>query len=131
MEEPTHQEIVNKVDSLYDQMKATLLEFVAIDSRLLTEKAAQDYVAQFLTKELDAKIERMILDKKALEKMQGYSPVDWDYQNRDVIVGTIEPKKQIGKSLIFNGHIDVVPTGIGEFLSNLFRSFESVDKIPF
>lgn len=50
----------------------------------------------------------------------GYSPViDWGYYDEDPsknagkvnILATRTPKNATGKSLIFNGHVDVVPTG--------------------
>ena len=41
----------------------------------------------------------------------GFSPVAVDYDNAINVVGTHRPVREAGRSLILNGHIDVVPVG--------------------
>lgn len=51
--------------------------------------------------------------------MKGYSQVDWDYYDSNSsstkgkfnVIASRKVDNQLGKSLIFNGHVDVVPTG--------------------
>lgn len=51
----------------------------------------------------------------AMEGLPGYSPaVDVDYAKAVQVVATLEPDKSLGKSLILQGHIDVVPPGAPE-----------------
>lgn len=57
----------------------------------------------------------------------GYSPViDWGYYDEDPqkndgkvnVLATRKPKEHLGKSLILNGHVDVVPTGPDHLWTN-------------
>jgi acetylornithine deacetylase len=43
--------------------------------------------------------------------VSGFSPVAVSYENAINVVGTHRPEQTKGRSLILNGHIDVVPTG--------------------
>ncbi len=43
--------------------------------------------------------------------MPGFSPVAISYDDAYNVVATHTPRRQTGRSLILNGHIDVVPTG--------------------
>jgi acetylornithine deacetylase len=40
--------------------------------------------------------------------LPGYSPVDWSYEGRPNAVGVFDPGENKGRSLILNGHVDVV-----------------------
>jgi acetylornithine deacetylase len=47
-----------------------------------------------------------------IKDLPGFAPVvDASYENAYNVVGTYRPAHRNGRSLIFNGHIDVVPTG--------------------
>ena len=47
-----------------------------------------------------------------IKDLPGFAPVvDATYENAYNVVGTYRPAHRNGRSLIFNGHIDVVPTG--------------------
>ncbi len=41
----------------------------------------------------------------------GFSPIAHDYDQAINVVATHRPRQQTGRSLILNGHVDVVPTG--------------------
>ena len=43
--------------------------------------------------------------------MPGFSPVHVDYDNAFNVVASHRPRQAKGRSLILNGHIDVVPVG--------------------
>ena len=51
------------------------------------------------------------IDVDALRRHPAFSPVAISYEHAFNVVGTYRPKVQQGRSLIFNGHVDVVPTG--------------------
>src|SRR3546814_15635320 len=56
-------------------------------------------------------IDRWRVDPKDIEHHPGFSPVAVDYAHAWNVVGTHRPRKAVGRSLVLNGHIDVVPTG--------------------
>ncbi|MFH1803337.1 MAG: ArgE/DapE family deacylase [Pseudomonadota bacterium] len=94
-----------------DRAIADLSVLTAHGSLLGHEQAAQDWVAgQFA--DMGLRVDRVAIDINALRNQPGFSPpVIDDYSERENIVGVHTPKTTTGRSLILNGHIDVVPTG--------------------
>ena len=56
-------------------------------------------------------MDRWAIDVAEIEDHPGFSPVKVDYSNAINVVGTHKPTTIQGRSLILNGHVDVVPTG--------------------
>ena len=56
-------------------------------------------------------MDRWKIDVADIEHHEGFGPVTISYENAFNVVGTFRPESQQGRSLILNGHIDVVPTG--------------------
>jgi acetylornithine deacetylase len=84
-----------------------LKNWVACPSVLGQEKSAQEYVAGIYDElGFDAKLLPVNIDK--IKKLKGFSPADWSYDNRPNAVGVRKIKNPAGRSLIFNGHVDVV-----------------------
>jgi acetylornithine deacetylase len=75
----------------------------------------QEHTAQdFIFKELAARgyaMDRWAIDVASIEKHPGFSPVTVPYDNAINVVGSHRPREEKGRSLILNGHVDVVPTG--------------------
>ncbi|MEQ8393398.1 MAG: M20/M25/M40 family metallo-hydrolase, partial [Thalassospira sp.] len=88
-----------------------LCALVRHDSLLGNEASAQNWIAdRFAQMGLD--VERVAIDINALRDQPGFSPPVIDgYDGRENIVGLHRPKSPTGRSLILNGHMDVVPTG--------------------
>ena len=88
-----------------------LCTLVRHDSMLGNEASAQGWIAdQFADMGLD--VERVAIDIDALCDQPGFSPpVIDDYDGRENVIGLHRPKNPTGRSLILNGHMDVVPTG--------------------
>ena len=55
-------------------------------------------------------MDRWAIDIGEIEAHPGFSPVKVDYSNAINVVGTHVPEQNLGRSLILNGHVDVVPT---------------------
>lgn len=104
-------DIKNAVASLGDDGTAMLADLVAQGSLLGREAGAQGVMAErFLSLGLD--VDRFEIDLDAIRHLPGFSPPVIDvYKGRQNVVGRHVPAVQSGKSLILNGHIDVVPTG--------------------
>src|SRR3546814_103757 len=56
-------------------------------------------------------VDRWKIDVEDIKNLPGFSPVAVSYDNAWNVVGAHRPETPKGKSLILNGHIDVVPTG--------------------
>ncbi len=102
-------DVKEAVASLRQYMQDLLLEFVQCPSLQGKEKSAQDVMERVLSRDLHMKIDRWALDEKALSSLRGFSPVSWSLEHSECVVGTYEAADLSAKSLIVNGHVDVVP----------------------
>lgn len=92
-----------------DQLAFTR-DLVRLPSLRGQEHTAQDFVHRALADRGYA-MDRWAIDVADIEGHPGFSPVAVDYANAINVVGTHRPRDERGRSLILNGHIDVVPTG--------------------
>ena len=60
---------------------------------------------------------RFAVNDTELSHLPGFSPAVGQWQRHDNVVGTHRPNHSQGRSLILNGHIDVVPVGAEELWS--------------
>jgi acetylornithine deacetylase len=74
------------------------------------EHTAQEMIHGAL-RERGYSVERWAIDVDEIRDHPGFSPVAVDYENAINVVGTHRPSETLGRSLILNGHIDVVPVG--------------------
>lgn len=72
--------------------------------------ARRNYVASQMRRRGLA-VDRFQLRVVDIRGLRGFSPVHVRYDNAYNVVGTHRVNKPKGRSLILNGHIDVVPTG--------------------
>lgn len=88
-----------------------LLQLASFPSTRGNEAACQDWLAA----EFDARgleVDAFTIMDAAIEGLPGFSPADGtDYSEARQIVATHRPGKTVGRSLILQGHIDVVPPG--------------------
>ena len=107
-------EIGAAVEVLQDEAVTELCALVGEGSVLGEEQGAQALMAdRFAT--LGLQVDRFEVDLEAIRHLPGFSPpVIEDYAGRENVVGRHAPREASGKSLILNGHIDVVPTGPAE-----------------
>ena len=88
-----------------------LSRLVAEPSLLGDEAGAQRLVVQQF-RQLGLRIDEFEIDEDKIRDHPGYSPSIVSYAGRRNVVGVHQPKGPVrGKSLILNGHIDVVPVG--------------------
>ena len=108
---PSERSILIAVEKLRGESVALLTSLVAEPSLLGHEASAQALVKASFAK-LGLKVHEFLIDEGRLKKHEGYSPSIISYEGRPNVVGIHQPKGRItGKSLILNGHIDVVPVG--------------------
>jgi len=103
-------EIISAVDAGFrDQIEFTR-ELVRHPSLRGREHTAQEMVHGAL-RQRGYSVERWAIDVEEIRHHPGFSPVTVDYENAINVVGTHRPPETLGRSLILNGHIDVVPEG--------------------
>lgn len=103
-------EIGEAVDALQDEAVELLSALVRQDSQMGREDGAQAVIAQAF-QDLGLAVDTFEIDEEAIKTHPGYSPSLIPYDGRRNVVGIHRPAVTHGKSLILNGHIDVVPTG--------------------
>ncbi|KAA5606414.1 ArgE/DapE family deacylase [Roseospira marina] len=98
------------VDGLQDDAIALLSALVREDSQMGQEAGAQVLMAETFAG-LGLEVDAFEIDEAAIRTHPGYSPSLISYAGRRNVVGCHRPAQTTGKSLILNGHIDVVPPG--------------------
>ena len=102
------------VDANWDKQVAWLQDLVRFPSRRGKEGPCQDWIAREFAGR-GWSVDRYTLDQVAMDHLPGYSPVmDTDYSQAVQVVATVRSPEQKGRSLILQGHVDVVPEGPAE-----------------
>lgn len=99
--------IVETVDGLKDDICDFTCELVSHRSVLNNEAGAVQAMETKLSN-LGFSPKRVPINPEALKEHPGFAPVTWEYIDKDNVVAGIVPEKNEGKSLLFNGHLDVV-----------------------
>ncbi len=107
---PSVEEIVAACRALEEDATTMLADLVRLDSTLGNERPAQDYMARAFA-DLGLEVDQFAIDLDEIRDRPGFSPVDWSVEGKTNVVATHRPRRETGRSLILNGHIDVVPTG--------------------
>jgi len=109
-------ELLAACDTLQPELQRLLASLVRFPSVLGEEAAAQDYM-EGLFQGMGLQVDRFAVDDRELQHMPGYAPSLGHWARHDNVVGEYRPKVATGRSLIFNGHIDVVPVGSADLWS--------------
>ena len=104
------QRIVAAVDDAFDAQLATTRDFVAIPSTRGAEGPCQDMMGDLL-RARGYEVDDWHIDLGELKDLRGYGPIEHDFSKARSVVGTYRPTNNAGKSLILQGHCDVVPAG--------------------
>jgi acetylornithine deacetylase len=103
-------EILASVEAGFDDQVRLTEELVRFPSLRGQEGTAQDFIHDRLA-ERGYSMDRWAIEVDAIRDHPGFSPVKVDYSRAINVVGTHRPRSQLGRSLILNGHVDVVPEG--------------------
>ncbi len=88
-------------------------QLIACESTLGQEKGAQEVLVKHL-EALGMAPQMKDVDLDVISRHPGFAPVEWSYEDRPLVYATM-PGGGNGRSLILNGHIDVVPAGPMEY----------------
>jgi acetylornithine deacetylase len=106
------QAVLDTIDKNKDHAIGFLQDMVKIPSVTGDEAAIQAFVSDYM-KGIGLDVDMWETDWEELKKHPGYRPVDRGYEGRPNIVGTRKGTGG-GRSLLLNGHTDVIPVGNGE-----------------
>jgi acetylornithine deacetylase len=112
MTDTVRQKILDKIDQSREQAITFLQDMIAIPSVTGDEAAIQKFVSDHMSK-IGLEVDMWETDWEDLKKHPGYRPVDRGYEGRPNIVATLKGTGG-GRSLLLNGHTDVIPVGDGE-----------------
>jgi len=98
------------VEAAFAAQISTTIAFSAIPSTRSQEAPCQDMMARLL-RERGYEVDDWIINQDDLKDLPGYGPVETDFSRARTVVGTYRPAQETGRSLILQGHCDVVPAG--------------------
>ncbi|WP_207890404.1 ArgE/DapE family deacylase [Rubrobacter taiwanensis] len=99
--------LLRRIERNWEQELEFLRGLVRRPSTLGNEAPVQRYIAREL-EEMGLKPDIWQIDPAEISRMPGYSPVEWPYESRPNVAATLRGSGG-GRSLILNGHVDVVP----------------------
>ena len=102
--------IQDAVDAGFDAQLATTGYFVAIPSTRGAEGPCQDMIADLLRRR-GYEVDDWHINVEDLKDLRGFGPIEHDFSKARTVVGTYRPVTARGRSLILQGHCDVVPAG--------------------
>ena len=99
------------IEANWERQVDWLKSLVSFPSLRGQEAPCQDWIAREFANRGWA-VDRYTLSDVAMDALPGFSPVmDTDYRNAVQVVASLRAPKPQGRSLILQGHVDVVPTG--------------------
>lgn len=102
--------IAKAVDEGFDEQVAFTRKLVTFPSLRGAEHAVQDYLFHQMRQRGYA-MERFDMDREALERHPGSGAWSDDHSAAPIVVGIHRPRRETGRSLILQAHVDVVPEG--------------------
>ena len=110
MDKQTSHAIMDAIDRRFDEQTDFLAEVTRHASTRGAEQSAQRFMdAELRARGFDTDLWEIVVDDIA--DLPGFSPVIGNYDDALNLVATHRGRTRSGRSLILNGHIDVVPEG--------------------
>ena len=104
-------QIASAIDANWARQVDWLKSLVSFPSLRGKEAPCQDWIAREFANR-GWPVDRYTLSDVAMDALPGFSPVmDTDYRDAVQVVASLRAPKPQGRSLILQGHVDVVPTG--------------------
>jgi acetylornithine deacetylase len=111
MTDTTRQKILDTIDKNRDKAITFLQDMIRIPSVTGDEAAIQRFLSDYMHK-IGLDVDMWETDWEKLKQHPGYRPVNRGYEGRPNIVATLKGTGG-GRSLLLNGHTDVIPVGDG------------------
>ncbi len=110
IDQDTQRRIIDAVNDRFDAQLGTTSDFVAIPSTRGAEGPCQDMIGDLL-RERGYEVDDWHINVDDLKDMRGFGPIEHDFSRARTVCGTYRPANASGRSLILQGHCDVVPAG--------------------
>ncbi|MGR3783446.1 MAG: M20/M25/M40 family metallo-hydrolase, partial [Albimonas sp.] len=110
IDEADRKAIVAAVAENFDAQTSFLADFVRIPSQRFEEGPAQDFIAAAL-RARGYEVDDWKIELDDLKDLKGFGPIEGDFSRARSVVGSHRPATVKGRSLILQGHLDVVPVG--------------------
>ncbi|MGI9415926.1 MAG: ArgE/DapE family deacylase [Hyphomicrobiales bacterium] len=94
----------------FDEQIAFTQDLVRFPSTRGNEHTVQDFMARAM-RERGFALDRFEMDHGAIARHPGASQISEQHSQAPIVVGIHRPREETGRSLILQGHVDVVPTG--------------------
>lgn len=108
------EQLVNKINNATNELKTEIIELVQgavqIPSLSGESEGVQKYLKNYLD-EMGLETDLIKVNPDSLRKYYSFTDDKFSFDKRYSLVGIKRGSDNYGKSLILNGHIDVVPTG--------------------
>jgi len=105
--------ILQAADSLREETLDWLFRLIRCPSTLGNEASALNEMER-MYRHLGLATQRIATDPAKLAGHPGFSPPLIDYAGRDNVVALHHPRAATGRSLVLQGHVDVVPEGAAD-----------------
>ena len=102
--------IFDAIDAAFERQMETTIQFSSIPSTRGAEGPCQDMMHDLLRMR-GYEVDDWHIDVNDLKALRGYGPIEHDFSKARTVVGTYRPAREKGRSLILQGHCDVVPAG--------------------
>ncbi len=102
--------ISRSVVEAFDEQIAFTQDLVRFPSTRGNEHTVQDFMARAM-RERGLTLDRFDMDHGAIARHPGGSQISEHHSQAPIVVGIHRPRQEVGRSLILQGHVDVVPTG--------------------
>jgi acetylornithine deacetylase len=109
MDTKRREEILQRIDGGKEEIIEFLQKLVSIPSVTGDELAIQEFIATKL-KRMGLSVDMWDPDQEELKRHPAYVPVEGKYDKRPNVVGFYKGTGG-GRSLLLNGHVDVIPPG--------------------
>ena len=109
MKTDMEEKVLKFIDERQDEIVEFLRKLISFPSVTGDETEIQQFIASKL-ESMGLTVDTWVPDKEELKKHPAYVPTEGSYANRPNVVGIYKGTGN-GKSLLFNGHVDVIPPG--------------------
>src|SRR4051812_33470387 len=103
-------QIIESVKHGFDEQLEFTKALVRFESVRGAEHAIQEYVFRAY-RDYGLAVDRFVMDRNRIEGHPGASKYSADHSDAPIIVGIHHPRRESGRSLILQAHVDVVPAG--------------------
>ena len=108
------EQVKSAITTAVEEGFAEQIEFTKALVRFPSTRGREQEVVEFVAAELARRgyeMDRFEMDRAAIEAHEGAGKYSPEHSTAQIVVGTHRPRQEVGRSLILQAHVDVVPAG--------------------